>query len=157
MKKITVVRHAEAGQGSSDFERRLTDYGLMQAKSTASQLSSLISPQLLIASPANRTRETADFLIDEFHVDSESCKYDERVYEASTEDLRSIIGILPENLSDVVLIGHNPSVSSLVSSWADSYAGFSTACAIVLEIEADSWGECVYKPAKIVSKVLPRM
>lgn len=157
MKRLTVMRHAEAGQASSDFDRRLTDYGLIQARNAADQLSDLIKPELLIASSSGRTRETAGFLIVEFQLEPSSCKFDERIYEASTEDLKAVIAELPDSCSDIIMVGHNPSISSLVTSWTDTYAGFSTGCSAVLEIEADSWAEAVYKPAAIARKVLPKV
>lgn len=156
MKKITVLRHAEAGQASGDFDRRLTEYGIGQAKSVAAQLKELINPDLLLISSASRTRETASFLIESLGVDSSQCLFTDRIYEASTEDLRSLIAEVDDEHSEIVLVGHNPAVSSLVCDWSGSYVGFSTACSVIMEIDSGSWAESVYKPAVIISKVLPK-
>lgn len=156
MKKITVMRHAEAGQASRDFDRRLTEYGQSQSRNVAAQLVGLINPQLLVVSSANRTRDTAEYLIEALGTDDNCVRFDDRVYEASTEDLKSIIVELSDDVSEVMLVGHNPSISSLVSAWSDSYAGFSTACSVILEIDTDHWSDSVFKTANIIAKVLPK-
>lgn len=150
------MRHAEAGQAGRDFDRCLTEYGIGQAKNVATQLSGLISPQLMIVSTAARTRETSRFLAEALGLEEHRCRYEDRAYEASTEDLKNIIAELPEDISEILLVGHNPSVSSLVSSWTDSYTGFSTACSTILEVDCDCWAECIYKSSKIVAKILPK-
>ncbi len=157
MKTLVVMRHAEAGQASRDFDRPLTDYGRAQAVSTASQLSEALKVDYMIVSAACRTRETAKYLVDSLSLAEDQFRFEERVYEASTGDLAEVIGTFPEESNVAVLVGHNPSVSSFVSSITDSYEGFSTGCAIVLQLETEDWHTVLSSKASRLHKFLPQI
>ena len=154
MKVLTVIRHAEAAQAASDYIRPLTDYGCSQAKSVASQLSEMIQPQLFVVSSATRTRETFSFFKEKFALSDDMVRFEDKVYEASTQALVKVISSFPAEADSVVLIGHNPAVSSLVSSITDRYEGFPTSCAVVMEVDCTAWAEVIYSDVKVISKVL---
>lgn len=153
MKRITVIRHAEAGQAARDFERPLTEFGISQAKITSEKLKEFISPDLLLVSSAARTRETAIELIKVFDLDESKCRYETSIYEAGAHEIKELICSLPDSVNDVVLIGHNPTVSTLVTSWTGLYCGFPTAFAVVLECNSENWATVFYSDAKITAKV----
>ena len=157
MKKLVVMRHAEAGQASRDFERTLTDYGRAQAASTASQLAEMFKADYMIVSSAERTRETSGFLIETLELKDNEYHFEKKVYEASTQDLLKVIATFPESAESVILVGHNPAVSSLVSSLTGTYEGFPTACAVILELSADDWHTVSYSDAKLSKKILPHI
>ena len=153
MKRITVIRHAEAGQAARDFERPLTEYGVSQAKITSEKLKGIISPDLLLVSSAARTRETAAELIKTLDLDESQCRYEKSIYEAGAHEIKELISSLPDSVNDIVLIGHNPTVSTLVTAWAGFYCGFPTAFAVVLECDSENWATVFYSEAKITAKV----
>jgi len=151
------MRHAEAGQADRDFDRPLTDYGRAQAASTASQLSEKIEADYMIVSSAKRTRETSSFLIQELALKENQYRNEDKVYEASTQCLSSVIATFPNNTETAVLVGHNPAVSSLVSSLTGTYEGFSTGTAVILEIESDEWQTVLYSKVSLIEKILPHI
>ncbi len=87
---LTVVRHGEAQHnvagiysGLTDTPHELTDEGIAQVKATAQQLR---TPDLIIASPLVRTRQTAQLLADELKYSGEII-FDDRLREADFGDL----------------------------------------------------------------------
>ena len=157
MKRLTVVRHAEAGQSSSDFDRPLTQYGLAQAVSTATKLKAVINPQYVVVSPARRTTQTVGEFLKVNGLDESICVFDKKVYEATVSDLETVIKSIPDDVDDAVLIGHNPAVSSLVSSWTGLYSGFPVAFAVVVDLNTDSWSKAFDSKAAVVSKIAPEV
>jgi phosphohistidine phosphatase len=68
---------------------------------------------LLLASPARRTRQTAQILAGEFQLPVEAVRYLDSLYNASALTLESELrkAATPHEL--VVLVAHNPGVSNL--------------------------------------------
>jgi len=138
VKRLLIMRHAQAGNASSDYERPLTQHGMEQTAEAAVQMSSFLTPQYILASPSKRTRTTANGVCRLLRLDESSVKYDERIYEASLQSLLYLLQELPESAEDVLLVGHNPGVSYLVSSLCDEAAfGFSPGTFYLLECK--SW------------------
>ena len=66
MKELIIVRHSKAENpnfNSSDFDRKLTESGKVDAQNLSEYLSSIVtSIDLIIASPAKRTFKTVKIL-----------------------------------------------------------------------------------------------
>jgi len=73
---------------------------------------------LAVCSTAARTRETWKLAVHELPHRPKTV-YEERLYEASPGELIAVFNETPDDVRDVVLIGHNPSVQGL----ADILAG----------------------------------
>jgi phosphohistidine phosphatase len=73
-----------------------------------------VSPDLIISSPAKRTKETISIILEEIHF-RETISYDENIYESSADELLNIIKIFDEKLKRVLLVGHNPSLTDLAN------------------------------------------
>ena len=99
---LILWRHAEAEEGGSDLERKLTAKGRKQAERIAKWLlQRLPSKSRLIASPAARAQETADAL-------GMRVKTAERLAPgASVADILAAAD-WPEATSTVILVGHQP-------------------------------------------------
>ena len=66
---LILWRHAEAEEGAPDLKRALTKRGLKEAALMADWLHQQLPPDTrVIASPAERTRQTAQALVSEFEV-----------------------------------------------------------------------------------------
>jgi phosphohistidine phosphatase len=113
LKRVTVLRHAQAAQlqgGIQDFERPLTPRGRTQALEAASLLIALhLVPDLIVASAAHRTRETAELLhtaglLAPLHPD-------ERLYLASPAAMFALVHATDSKVDHLLLVGHNPGVS----------------------------------------------
>ncbi len=75
-----------------------------------------IVPDRIIVSTSARTRETWELA----SPGGGEVGYDDRVYEASSADLREVIGETPHRVLVLVLVGHNPGIERLVWELDDS-------------------------------------
>jgi phosphohistidine phosphatase len=118
--KLYLVRHAIAeNAGSSDYEddslRPLTEKGREKMKKIAGAIKGLgVEPDLIVSSPYVRASQTATVL-------AKALKYKEEIaYSDSLAPMGEpddIIGEINEKYSvdDLMLVGHEPSLSTLAS------------------------------------------
>jgi phosphohistidine phosphatase len=105
--RLILLRHAKAEpHRSDDHSRVLAARGRADAEAVKALMASL-SPELAVVSTSARTRETWA-LADPGGVPA---VFDDRVYEASVDDLREVLGEL--TAGSAVLVGHNPSIEQL--------------------------------------------
>ncbi|MCH2206700.1 MAG: histidine phosphatase family protein [Lentisphaerales bacterium] len=156
MKRLAVMRHAEAGMASVDKHRQLTEHGLLQATESAEKLKDYFTPQLVLVSTAVRTRMTVEQVAKVYGWYDSFCTYEEGIYNASASALVHMLERLPDEYSDVLLIAHNPGVSSLVSSLTGGYGvGFSPATFALLEVRTDFWAELTHSAISIKRSYSP--
>lgn len=110
---LILWRHAEAEDSEPDLDRRLTPRGRKQAQAMAQWLHAhLPERRLVLASPARRTRETADALGEQYRIEP---------LLAPDADVAHYIGACDWPLGPkaaggtVVLVGHQPILGRLAS------------------------------------------
>lgn len=119
-----IVRHAEADRpaGVVDIERPLSARGRADAAAIGAWLADqAIEPGLVICSPSTRTRQTWHGIAPAL-TGAPEVRYESAVYDDSTSGLVDVLRRTGDDVSTVVLIGHNPSVSDL-SERLDPSAG----------------------------------
>jgi len=110
--ELILWRHAEAEDGADDLARALTPKGHRQAQKMAHWLKGQLPKAVrIVASPAVRTRETADAL----GLPYEIVKQIDPA--AGADDLLAASG-WPDGHGLVILVGHNPAISMLASRLA---------------------------------------
>ena len=113
---LYLLRHAKsswADPALADRDRPLAPRGRRNAAVLAAELARIpIAPELVLCSPARRTRETLDAISDELPQGAE-IRFEERVYGASAEGLVDLLAGLPGAVASVLLIGHNPGLQRL--------------------------------------------
>lgn len=113
---ILLWRHAEAADGSPDLERALTVQGTKQAARVSHWLSTrLPAGARVLASPALRTRQTAQALDRNFEVDERLAPH------RDTRDYLEVIGwpLDPQAAQSddtVILVGHQPILGWVAST-----------------------------------------
>jgi phosphohistidine phosphatase len=117
MKTLIVVRHAEAAPGSvfqKDFDRPLTKEG----RAEAARMGNLLREKgchvdIILASPAARTHETAAIIAEATGCPPEKIKLEKGIYNGPPEDLKDAVshGEVPEEANTLLLIAHNPGIS----------------------------------------------
>ncbi|MFI1471706.1 SixA phosphatase family protein [Streptomyces wuyuanensis] len=119
-RRIVLLRHAKADWPQvSDHERPLADRGRMDAPVAGRKLADTGIPfDLALCSTATRTRETWKLAVQELP-ERPRTVYEERLYEASLGDLLALLNETPDEVDDLLLIGHNPGMHAL----ADALAG----------------------------------
>jgi phosphohistidine phosphatase len=119
---LHLLRHAHAGDADawagSDASRPLTDKGRTQAERLATFLADRgFSADLVVTSPKDRAHQTAEIVAD---ILSAPVAIDERL--GDVLDLAAVEAILGEHdpASSLVLVGHDPDFSDLVSTLCGS-------------------------------------
>jgi phosphohistidine phosphatase len=141
---LVVVRHAKADSpvGLQDIARPLADRGRLDAVEAGRWLAANVGGcDLLLTSPSRRTEETTARLLDGWGARPVIVD-EERLYEASLGDLLRIVRGLDTSRPDatVVLVAHNPGVSSLVEALTGEVTQLRTSGIAVLDVEGD-WAD----------------
>ncbi|MFF7216461.1 SixA phosphatase family protein [Streptomyces sp. NPDC008238] len=119
-RRIVLLRHAKADWPDvPDHERPLAERGRKEAPVAGRRLAELGIPfDLTLCSSATRTRETWKLAAHELPHRPRTV-YEERLYDATLGDLIALLDETPEDVDDVLLVGHNPAIHAL----ADALAG----------------------------------
>ncbi len=154
MRQLTLFRHAHAERPSDDvedFERALDKRGRREAKHMARHLAELgWRPDHLITSPALRTVQTAKLLAHALNFELPRIRHDDRVYLAEADTLLAIVRSVPANVHHVLLVGHNPGLSTLAGRLsADAEPGeLPTAAAYSLRFADHDWSRLDWRSGK---------
>ena len=156
MKKLFLIRHAKSSWedfGLDDFDRPLNNRGEKDAPFMGKLLKKKKPrPDLIISSPALRTKLTAQIMAKEIGYD-EKIVFDKTIYEAPLSNLKRAIN----NIDDSFCIGHNPGLHELAHDLCDIDVDNIPTCAIVeIEFDVDSWDKVAKKNAKLISYEYPK-
>lgn len=121
--QLILVRHAHADWPNyvgRDFDRPLTARGAEDAQATGRAI--LVAgylPEVLIASPARRTRQTAEIIAAELQLPASAVRFIDGLYNAPGQVLACEAREAATAASPVLLVAHNPGVSELARLLAD--------------------------------------
>jgi phosphohistidine phosphatase len=121
MHRLHLLRHAKASRdaGAEDRERKLNKRGREAARRLGEPLAkSLGTLDLVLCSPARRTRETAELALCGFAAPPELL-YDDALYLADPAALIGRLRRVGEATGSVLLVGHNPGLHQLALLLAD--------------------------------------
>lgn len=142
MLKLYLLRHAKSSwddMNQADFDRPLNKRGRQAAPVMGSVLKKKgIKPDLILCSPARRTRETLDLVVDAARLKS-PVSFEEHIYEASLGELRRLLRGQKEDRQSILLIGHNPGMANLLSDLTGEYEHFPTAALACISLGIESW------------------
>jgi phosphohistidine phosphatase len=114
---LVILRHAKAGRpaGVADIDRPLTERGHADAAAAGAWLASRgYAPDLVLCSPAKRTRQTwhgVALALSGSRVPK--VRYEDDLYYDGIDEALDLLHKVPDNVGTVLLIGHNPAVSML--------------------------------------------
>lgn len=119
MKYLTLIRHAKSDHtrsGATDSERPLNHRGRTDAPVMGSRLSSLFpAPDIVLASPAQRVRETlAGLAAGGAGTSDRVTEYHDALYLADAEVLWDFAASALMENDEVWLVAHNPGVTEAV-------------------------------------------
>ena len=97
-------------------------------------------PELILCSPAVRTRQTAGKFIEASHYKGK-IEYCEALYLAEEATILSLLSELPEDIKRVMIIAHNPGLGSLFQMLSGNVNTLPTAGVVGLDLQLDTWSE----------------
>jgi len=145
MKRLTLMRHGDAQWKDPevvDFARPLNRRGNNEVEAMARRLTELaLSPDLIIASPARRSQQTAEIIARELTLPPRSIRYEEALYLAGAQDILKLARSIGPRVPHLMIIGHNPGISELAHLLAPSVdiGGLATAALCTITFDADRW------------------
>ncbi|MGZ6793531.1 MAG: SixA phosphatase family protein [Mycobacteriales bacterium] len=118
MPTLVLLRHAKTEpHRADDISRVLDPRGRADAAAAGAWLRGQgLVPDRVVCSPAARTRETWERAA----VGGPEPVHDERVYDATAEELLEVLRETPDGVGVLVLVGHNPGVERLAWQLDDS-------------------------------------
>ena len=162
-RRIYLLRHAKSSWDDPDLpdhERPLAPRGRKAAARLAAHLAGLgVVPDLVLCSPARRTRETLERLGPA--VAGAPVELEEGLYLASAPALLERLRAVPEDRASVLLIGHNPGIHEAALALAGRgdrarlEQGFPTGALATLEYEGE-FAELAPGSCALVDFVVPR-
>lgn len=116
-RELLLLRHGRAESGYEDDRARpLTDPGKRDIQRVGVHLESQgWLPDATVTSPATRTHVSAEKALKAGGRGIASLTVDPRIYEASATTLTNVLATFPREPSRVLLVGHNPGLSDLVT------------------------------------------
>lgn len=141
MKTLCLIRHAhavsDAPADAGDHGRILSPDGLREAENLAAHLGTILRPDIVIASTAERTRHTAEILFSGLEKRAEH-----KLYLADALHIADEIKALDDAHATVALIGHNPGMGELAMQLSNLKINtFPTAACAIFTCGSQSWRE----------------
>lgn len=170
MLTLAILRHAKSSweaPGQADFDRPLSPRGSKAAPLMGRHMREIgLAPDLVLCSPALRTRQTAALALAAFGEPRPRIAYDRAIYEATADDLMARLAQLPSRVRHALLIGHNPGLQDLVlalagrplpqaQAWLEEK--MPTAALVVMDLDAESWNTVAPGRGRITHAATPRM
>ncbi|HEV7398431.1 MAG TPA: histidine phosphatase family protein [Pyrinomonadaceae bacterium] len=144
MNTLYLLRHAKSSWKDAalkDFERPLNKRGLKDIKVIGRFMrAKKISPALIISSPAERARQTAELLLKALPAKIE-LRFDERIYEASAERLLEVLSQIEDSSDSVLLVGHNPGLVDVTGRLTGTNSHLPTATLVSIELPIEKWSK----------------
>ena len=144
MKTLLILRHAKSSWDNArlaDHDRPLKARGKQDAPKMGRLLRRLdLTPDLIISSTARRAHDTAELV-------SEACGYEEEVlltedfYHAGPEEYIEVLLQLPDTLTRVMVVGHNPGLEMLLETLTEDWERLPTAALAEVALPIAHWAE----------------
>jgi len=169
MLNLMLLRHAKsslADAGQEDSDRPLNDRGRRAAMAMGRYMASNgLVPQLVLCSPARRTRETLGLVAGELKAFPANLVVQE-IYDFS--DGKALIECLRQKAGaahSVLLVGHNPSIAGLAQNLVGKgdnrlrerlQKKYPTAALAVISFDLDNWGSLAAGAGTLLRFVTPK-
>lgn len=159
-KTLIVMRHAKSNWDNpelADYDRPLNKRGLRDAPRMAQWLSDAeLIPDQVIASAACRASQTASIVANELALESDILETRD-LYLSGYDAYLEQVSYLPNYVETVLVIGHNPTMESLVYLLSGESVSMPTAAIAVIQLPIDTWSDQVTSAsANLVKHVFPR-
>ncbi len=143
MKTLIFVRHGKSSWDYSvdDKDRPLKERGINDAFLVAQNLKSMgLQIDFAFSSPANRALHTALIFLRTLHYPFEQFRISDQLYDFSGETIHQFLKGLPEELSTVLLFGHNYAFTNLVNTLGNVYLeNLPTSGMAILKFDSEQW------------------
>ena len=174
MKKLSILRHAKTEQWldingdlvHSDFDRALTQQGHDDAVLVVEALL-MLEPtiDLVISSTAVRARQTTEHIMAGLHDGNDvspPLQWTKAIYGAGADTLLTTLVQLPAKINHVLLVGHNPGVTYLITGLLANSSNATdidmpTAALAHLSLDINDWSQIRWRCGQLQSMIKPKL
>lgn len=153
MKKLYIVRHAQKSEKKleqDDYDIPLTQQGIDDANKLAKSLyNENIKVDLIVSSPALRTKTTAEILANELNY-TKSIMYNEVLYMSYLNEMLETISYTFDTVNSMILVAHNPALTALAYTLVGFKEKVEMGSVMEIEFNCNSWIDITQDNAKLV-------
>ncbi len=154
MKRVFIARHTTKDReaiNEYDYDIELTPEGIEKANKMAKFLSSKnITMDLIVASPAIRTKHTAEIFAKELNY-TKTIMLNEVLYMAFVNELIETITYTYDTVDNMLIVGHNPSLTALAVTLVGFKEKFEEGAVMQIDFDCNSWIDIDKSNAKMIS------
>ena len=167
MARLLVLRHGKTeivSKSGEDFDRELVSRGIRNSTDMGALLRRhMPRPEMVMVSPAKRTRQTAHHVLSTLAPDIEPV-IDDRIYNASGDTLFEVLTDYAHDCKTAMFVGHNPGMILLIQMMLAAedehlfatVADYPTCTLTDLVFDADTIGDIKPGQGKLLSLLRPR-
>ncbi len=146
MKNLLLIRHAKSSWEDpelKDSERPLTKRGIQDALIMANVLKKYnFKIDKIFCSTATRAKMTIEIFAGELNINSNVITCLDELYLVPRENLIDLIKGFDDELTNVVIVGHNPGLTDLSHFLLNNFYFELSTCALVsIELKIDRWSD----------------
>lgn len=144
-RQLILIRHTKSSHDNlnlADFDRPIRKDRVADAEKIATRLANLnIKPDLMICSPALRTKQTAEIICPILDYSTAKIEWNKTIYESSEADLLFAIRSASADVQTLVIVGHNPAMTNVANYFLthDFIANVPTSGVVGFSFDAPDW------------------
>ncbi len=147
---LYLLRHADAldkSNNQTDLERQLSVRGTKEAEGVGNFLKEKkIYLNRLLFSHAVRAHQTAQIIANKIELPVDKLQLNQSIYHSNMDGIIHVIRELSNVDSQVALVGHNPTISTLANALSNEAIGyFSTATIACFTFKFNEWSNIKFK------------
>jgi len=155
MKYLLLMRHAKSAWDephTTDFDRSLNERGKKDAPDMAGRIKAFpFKPDLLISSPAKRAIKTAKAVAEVLHYPEKKVELETDLYEATIEDVCSLIREVDDSVKNLMLVGHNPTFTGMIGYLTHQFIdNLPTSGVALIELNIKTWKQAVAQTGRLM-------
>lgn len=159
MKRLILFRHGKSDWDASfskDHARPLAGRGIKAARKMGKLLSQASQvPDLVISSTAVRARSTAELAMEAGQWSTE-LQFSDVLYASSPSRVLGFLQQLPDACEQVLLVGHEPTWSGLVSEFTGATAHMPTAAMAAMQFPISRWQDLRFDSGELIWLLQPK-
>jgi len=159
MKLLTLVRHAKSDWVDDfyDFDRPLSEKGKNQAPIIGEHISkNLPKPDLIIASSAIRTRETAEIIAEKTSYPKDKVCFIDELYLCSVSEYIEVLLTQSVKVRHILIVSHNPGTTGFTNLLTNNNIADMPPCGVAhIELDLYKWEDVEPGNGKLLKYFTP--
>jgi phosphohistidine phosphatase len=161
LKTILLLRHAKTESPYSlkrDFDRKLTAQGELDAQRMGEWLKSEgFSIDQVLSSPAKRTQQTTELVIEQLGLNSSIIEYRDELYHAIPEVFFKTIPSVPNEINTLLIVSHNDGITHFANQLTNARIDYMQPGSVfIVKCDLDNWSEFETAAKEFVGYKQPR-